>query len=250
MSLFLFPLAWLFRRTDYRTMVWVGVALSLVSQLMYGFSYLVKDKWFIFASRLIQGFACYQALGKTYTAVTTGDKKRLFYFMIFGTCALAVYFTGNFLAYLTDIVAKNWNNSVLNRYTAPGWLMVCLWLVYAVLFAVFWEEPTDEQLGKTPDASPILGFLVGGEEGDVDEDNPFMVIRIFSWRNSGVWRSIWLGLKRSDTIWKADNEIHLLTISDLGFGIEFWLFGEIFPNRHFPKPDFMGVCPFILRSSF
>ena len=44
-------------------------------------------------------------------------------------------------------------------------------------------------------------------------------IRIFSWRNSGVWRSILVGLKRSNTIWKADNEIYLLTISDLGFRI-------------------------------
>ena len=76
------------------------------------------------------------------------------------------------------------------------------------------------------------------------------VIRIFSWRNSGVWRSILFGLKRSDTIWKADNEIYLLTISDLGFRIEFWLFGEIFPNQHFPKPDLQSVCAFILGSSF
>ena len=76
------------------------------------------------------------------------------------------------------------------------------------------------------------------------------VIRIFSWRNSGVWRSILLGLKRSDTIWKADNEIYLLTISDLGFRIEFWLFVEIFQYRHFSKQDLICVCPFILGSSF
>ena len=71
-------------------------------------------------------------------------------------------------------------------------------------------------------------------------------IRIFSWRNSGVWRSILLGLKRSNTIWKADNEIYLLTISDLGFRIEFLLFGEILLYRHFSKPDFKSVCGYIL----
>ena len=76
------------------------------------------------------------------------------------------------------------------------------------------------------------------------------VIRIFSWRNSGVWRSILLGLKRSNAIWKADNKIYLLTISDLGFTIEFWLFGEIFPNRHFSTPDFKSVCGYILGTTF
>ena len=46
-----------------------------------------------------------------------------------------------------------------------------------------------------------------------------LVIRIFSWRNSGELRSILVGWIWFDTIWKAENEIYLLTMSALGLTI-------------------------------
>ena len=56
-----------------------------------------------------------------------------------------------------------------------------------------------------------------GYPGAVQTSSAFLgagesVTRIFGWRDSDVWRSILVGLKRSNTIGKADNEIYLLTI--------------------------------------
>ncbi len=65
----------------------------------------------------MQGIACYQALAKTFVAMTSAEKHRIYYFMIFGTCALVVYVIANLLAFLTDSVAKDWKGQVFHRFS-------------------------------------------------------------------------------------------------------------------------------------
>ena len=64
-------------------------------------------------------------------------------------------------------------------------------------------------LPREPDG---LGHLLVGRVG------PMAVIRILE-TDSGVWGSILVGLGRSNTIWKANDEIYPMAILEFGFKI-------------------------------
>ena len=147
-GIMLFPLAWMFEWCQsYRFMVWFGIFVSMAGHLMYGFSGLVMNKWYLLAARLVQGAGCYQALGKVYVSEMAAPKHRMYLFMWYISCVVSCYVLGNFLAYIVAVVSRDWTGDVFNRYTCSAWLMFILWVAYAVLFVLFWQEPTLEQRG-------------------------------------------------------------------------------------------------------
>ena len=188
----------------------MGIILAVAGQLMYCFSYKVGNKWFIMVSRLVQGAACYQALAKTYVATTTGMKNRLFYFMIFGTSALSVYVLGNLLAFLTDVIAKDWKDEIFNRYTAPAWLMVIFYVIYGVLFALFWREPTDKELGHYQENDVESQQLIS--KNDVSQkstnDNSFTEDKIaiyFVYATAFLFSIVWSSWEVFTAVYCHDN---------------------------------------------
>ena len=121
-------------------MLW-GIAISCIAQTMYGMSYAVGSKWFLFSARLLQGFAFYQSLPKLYTSATTGLNTRTFWFLIFGTCALAAYFLANLFAWLADKIAQSWTGKVFHRLEElSSCFMRKLWWLEMVNFIEVLED--------------------------------------------------------------------------------------------------------------
>ena len=129
-------------------MVWIGIVGSIIAQIMYGMSSVLKSQWLVLGSRFVGGSCCYLALSKTYTALTTGRHKRPFYFSILGTVLLSDVVIAFFSAAAIDAITKSWTNDFINRYTAPAWFMCCLYICFAFLFELYWHPPTVEELGR------------------------------------------------------------------------------------------------------
>ena len=174
LTISLFPLAWLFSWCQsYRFMIWLGIFVSMAGHLMYGFSGLVMNKWYLLAARLVQGAGSYQALNKVYVTEMAAPKHRTYLFTWYISCVVCCFVLGNFLAYFVDIITSDWNGNVFNRFTCPAWLMLILYIAYAILVLLFWQEPTLEQRGlgfrgsRTRKTS--LGYALDEEDHDVLE---------------------------------------------------------------------------------
>jgi MFS family permease len=164
------PLSWLFAHVNsYRFMVWLGIVVSAAGQLMYGLSGLVMNKWYLFGARLVQGAGSYQALRAVYISEMVAPKRRVYYFLWSNSAADCGYVFGNLLAFLVEIVTRHWGGDVFNNYTSPAWFMICLWVIYAVAFALFWSEPTLAERGY--DHAATLESLTIPEHSFASVDN-------------------------------------------------------------------------------
>ena len=103
------PYSWFFQwaqgryRHHYTLTAAVSIHCACATQLMYGFTHHVNNKWYIFWTRFLMGASSYQALANIWVANTTGKNKRAFYLNLMATALFCMYVLGMLGALLIDV---------------------------------------------------------------------------------------------------------------------------------------------------
>lgn len=100
----------------------------------------------VLIGRFLNGFGSARSINRRFIADSFSKNERTAASAAFVTSAALGMSAGPALASLLSAMTFSPESTLWTKETAPGWIMLCLWLVFLLLFSLFFEEPDRKYL--------------------------------------------------------------------------------------------------------
>ena len=135
-----------FNRFQLKHIFYINCLLAMIGNVLYSLGDVANSYAMILIGRCILGVSGGPVFGTTYVSRATSVAARTKYMEYVSIGISSGYVLGPLLALVAEACVNsmhdNWDesNPIINSNTAPGWLMVILFILNLILFVVFFQE--------------------------------------------------------------------------------------------------------------
>ena len=148
---------------SYKSALIFASTCSVLGNITYALALYYNSITLIMIGRFLNGFGSARSINRRFIADVFARKERTAASAAFVTAAALGMSAGPALASLLSAMTFSPDSMFWTNETAPGWIMLCLWLVFLLLFCLYFEEPDRAQLsgGSRATATVELGTKRG-----------------------------------------------------------------------------------------
>lgn len=148
---------------SYKSALIFASTCSVLGNITYALALHYNSITLIMIGRFLNGFGSARSINRRFIADVFTRKERTAASAAFVTAAALGMSAGPALASLLSAMTFSPESMFWTNETAPGWIMLCLWLVFLLMFCLYFEEPDRTHLsgGSRATATVELGTKRG-----------------------------------------------------------------------------------------
>ncbi|KAL7456903.1 LOW QUALITY PROTEIN: hypothetical protein ACHAWC_008601 [Mediolabrus comicus] len=151
---------------SYKSALIFAATCSVLGNITYALALSYNSIWLVMIGRFLNGFGSARSINRRFIADTFSRNERTAASASFVTAAALGMSAGPALASLLSAMNFSPESTLWTQETAPGWIMLCLWLIFLLLFVPFFEEPDRTHLfgSRTTASNTTLELTSKNEE--------------------------------------------------------------------------------------
>ena len=126
---------------SYKSALIFAAWCSVLGNITYALALYYNSISLVLIGRFLNGFGSARSINRRFIADTFSKSERTAASAAFVTAAALGMSTGPALASLLSAMTFPPESTLWTKETAPGWIMLCLWLAFLLVFSLFFEEP-------------------------------------------------------------------------------------------------------------
>lgn len=136
---------------SYKSALTFAATCSALGNIAYALALYYNSIQLIMIGRFLNGFGSARSINRRFIADVFTRKERTAASAAFVTAAALGMSAGPAMASLLSAMTFSPESTLWTRETTPGWIMLCLWLVFLLVFSLYFEEPdrTHLSVGRT-----------------------------------------------------------------------------------------------------
>lgn len=131
---------------SYKSALIFAATCSVLGNITYALAMYYNSISLVLIGRFLNGFGSARSINRRFIADSFSKNERTAASAAFVTSAALGMSAGPALASLMSSLKFSPESTLWTKETAPGWIMLCLWLVFLLVFSLFFEEPDRKHL--------------------------------------------------------------------------------------------------------
>ena len=141
---------------SYKSALIFAATCSVLGNITYALALYYNSITLVMIGRFLNGFGSARSINRRFIADVFTRKERTAASAAFVTAAALGMSAGPALASLLSAMTFSPDSMFWTNETVPGWVMLCLWLVFLLVFCLYFEEPERTHLsGRRATATTV-----------------------------------------------------------------------------------------------
>ena len=149
---------------SYKSALAFAATCSALGNISYALALYYDSINLIMIGRFLNGFGSARSINRRFIADVYTRKERTAASAAFVTAAALGMSCGPAIASLLSAMTFSPESMLWTEETAPGWIMLSLWLAFLLLFSFYFEEPDRAHLSSVSRATPSLELASKNDE--------------------------------------------------------------------------------------